>query len=249
MTSEILPDLIGKPILGFLPALCEANPSISHLRLETYKPISGLWKRLKEHWPIVNSEIGQQAEIIAKDSLLPAWNHFAHLALKRGCTLEQSMVNAVIDQHSNPPSTVVDISRERVLEGALSKIVADFPAGLGVVVCSNILTTSGEALRIPMMDFLCKISESSQSAIAAFVRAGELTPAVIVNSGQSYHVYGMRLLTEKEWIQFLANSLLFAPITDARYIGHRLREMEFKLKVRSENGEVPHIVGIVSSDL
>lgn len=100
----------------------------------------------------------------------------------------------------------------------------DIQSGLGrlVGITSRVLIRSGEFAHIPMMDFLCPPSEENlKTLLQVFGKVAEYR-GFILNSGNSYHYYGTRLLTDSQWRTFLGRSLLLSGLSDDRYIGHQL---------------------------
>ena len=77
---------------------------------------------------------------------------------------------------------------------------------------------------IPMMDFRCPKSLENLLHIKELLRTIGQEEGVILDSGRSYHYYGVNLMDEKEWLNFLANCFL-SGLADERYIGHRLKEL------------------------
>jgi hypothetical protein len=47
-------------------------------------------------------------------------------------------------------------------------------------------------------------------------------PGYLLASGRFYHYYGSRLLTQQEWLKFLAQFLMPCLLVSPRYIGHSL---------------------------
>lgn len=101
-----------------------------------------------------------------------------------------------------------------------------------ISVCSVVSMRSGGVAHIPMMDFECSISDENTEKIKDFVRISGQKGGVILKTERSYHYYGFYLLSEKDWIRFLGDSLL-AEICDVRYIGHRLKDGYAGLRITS----------------
>lgn len=82
---------------------------------------------------------------------------------------------------------------------------------------------------IPQIDFCCKEHEI-EYAIGCLrkVLPREIYLGLnFYNSGRSFHAYGSKLLTHKEWINFMGRLLLANypdqnQVIDTRWIGHRL---------------------------
>ena len=101
----------------------------------------------------------------------------------------------------------------------------------------------GKILHLPMLDFECTICPENQKMISDFIKR-ILGHGIILESGQSYHVYGQKLINEPEMINFLGRSLLFKDYSDIRYIGHRLidRELCLRLTANLLKPDIPHVV-------
>ena len=95
-------------------------------------------------------------------------------------------------------------------------------------ICSVCRMSDGQTKHIPMMDFRCSSNPNaftrSLDLVEELVRRIGESAGAIFNSGASFHYYGLRLMSEVEWQAFLGKCLLMAPLTDSRYIGHRLIE-------------------------
>lgn len=86
----------------------------------------------------------------------------------------------------------------------------------------------GTVRHIPMMDFKSKPSPANlrliQQSLAEIGQSG-----LLVQSGRSFHFYGLTLLRQKDWIKFLGDSLL-VKFSDSRWIGHSLLEHRCNLR-------------------
>ena len=91
---------------------------------------------------------------------------------------------------------------------------------LGVV--SAVCLAGGGSGHIPMMDFMCAPSTRNLEALMRLL--GELGRGrgCLLESGRSYHYYGVELLTDEEWRVFLGKCLLMFGYVDDRYVGHQL---------------------------
>ncbi len=73
---------------------------------------------------------------------------------------------------------------------------------------------------IPMMDFDERKCEGRWDIIESFLR-GIDQEGIILHSGRAYHFYGVHLLQERDWLNFLGKCIL-SDLVDDRYVGHRL---------------------------
>ena len=80
---------------------------------------------------------------------------------------------------------------------------------------------SSHYYHIPMMDFRCPKGPKNLLRIKKLLRVNGEEEGVILDSGRSYHYYGLNLMSEKGWLRFLGSCLL-SKLVDERYMGHRL---------------------------
>jgi hypothetical protein len=98
---------------------------------------------------------------------------------------------------------------------------------------------NGRKLHIPMMDFQLKSGSDDgqlnflQSAVSGIRQKH----GIILDSGNSYHYYGSRLLAEDEWRWFMAGCVLLEPLVDVRYISHRLLSGKGALRLTTAPGK------------
>lgn len=101
----------------------------------------------------------------------------------------------------------------------------------------------GSTMHIPMLDFSISVNEKSLDIVSSAVEALLLSitgldnsRGFILNSGQSYHFLGLRLITQQQLEHFLHRALLLVPLVDARYIGHSVLDGELCLRVSERLG-------------
>ncbi len=99
---------------------------------------------------------------------------------------------------------------------------------------------------IPMMDFNCPKNSENLSRIEEFLRTIWQEEGVILDSGRSYHYYGVNLMDEKEWLDFLGSCLL-SELADKRYIGHRIKDHCGILRISTgpRQPKIPTVVSIL----
>jgi hypothetical protein len=108
---------------------------------------------------------------------------------------------------------------------------------------SACLMNDGSTMHIPMLDFSISVNEKSLDIVSSAVEAllssiPDLSNSrgFILNSGQSYHFFGLRLITQQQLEHFLHRALLLVPLVDARYIGHSVLDGELCLRVSERPG-------------
>ena len=83
---------------------------------------------------------------------------------------------------------------------------------------------SRNSYHIPMLDLHINSTHGRRALnllVEALLKIGE-TDGAILESGKSFHYYGLRLMSEWQWRRFMSACLLLGPLADVRYIGHRL---------------------------
>jgi hypothetical protein len=84
---------------------------------------------------------------------------------------------------------------------------------------------AGTLKHIPMLDFK-GTRRYQRRTLARVLPPGYANGMRVFFSGRSFHAYWPRLVTEREWIQFMGAALLCntsrANIIDERWVGHRL---------------------------
>ncbi len=115
---------------------------------------------------------------------------------------------------------------------ALSTLLPGQALGLS----SICLLPNGKA-HLPVLDFHLPISPRNQELVEQAARQLGLTHAAILESGRSYHLYGLCTLTQNDWFRLMLRAILLAPITDARYIAHRLLAGRGVLRINSTHAK------------
>ena len=107
-------------------------------------------------------------------------------------------------------------------------------------VVSKVRTRTG-IYHIPMLDLDIPVGENGmETAADVFTNLG-VGHGAIINSGASYHGWGLELLTDDDWRKFMAKALLLDKI-DRRWIGHRLIDGQANLRISEKRGKVPTVV-------
>ena len=120
-------------------------------------------------------------------------------------------------------------------------------AGTSLIVVSSLCSGMNEQpLHVPMLDFSVP-SGVSQERTALTILNQLSCPGALLSSGRSYHFYGSRLMDNSTMRRFLGEALLFAPITDARWIAHQLIEGACALRLGGSRhtDRAPHVVALL----
>ncbi len=243
-----LKQLCGKDVNAYFPELCRLYPEITEIRFLTYRPAPGLTERLNNVLSPEEKALRDTAEQVSETTGIPFWDSLLSISMHRGETPER-FVDAALVHNADPGAKTFPLTREQLWSGGIAKLFDQLPRGHGLVVCSRLRVASGDIVQIPMLDFLCPCLPKNAMAIRRMLHCVGLDEGILVESGRSYHFYGVALMSQEEWVTFMAKCLLFSPFTDPRYIAHRLADGECALKVfSSRDGLVPTIVDAFTHD-
>ncbi len=109
-----------------------------------------------------------------------------------------------------------------ILSGALEELRRSLHVDEALGVRSECRFPDGEVLHLQLMDFRVEPSAEALAGLVAAIQKAVPSGGLILESGRSYHFYGSELLAASGWIAFMARCLLLSPLTDPRYIAHRL---------------------------
>jgi hypothetical protein len=238
-----LAGLQGQPVIEFLARFCQAHLEVDRLRFATYIPEPKLSERLGNLLTPEEEKLRDEAVAICHGNGIPFWDALLGICMRRDSIPERFLETAAV--HSSSPTQIFDLSSAEVSFERISGIVSQLPDRHGLVVSSKLHLKSGEVAHIPMLDFRCPCSAGNALAIEKVLTLIGQRSGVLVESGRSYHYYGVELFSMLEWITFMARALLFAPIVDPRYVAHRIADGECRLKiVASRDADMPRIINV-----
>ena len=120
------------------------------------------------------------------------------------------------------------------------------PDGTVLALCSRCTLRNRRTVHIPLMDFRVPPGREALASLKRVLGTMNVHGAIL-ESGRSYHFYGFDLVDPDQWLQFMARCLLLVPLTDTRYIGHRLLEGTgvLRLTTCTRKPKVPVVVACV----
>lgn len=132
-----------------------------------------------------------------------------------------------------------DVSEEKIRE-----LHSEAGENRAIGITSVVETLDRKRRHIPMMDLKSRVSGFNQRAIVDLFKSVRNEPGVLLDSGNSYHYYGLQTVDESSWRAFLGECLLFSPVVDSRYVGHRLIDGFCVLRVSeaAHKSRVPAVV-------
>ena len=119
------------------------------------------------------------------------------------------------------PIRYIELSREEVADGAITTALKALPEGRGLGMNSTIRLIDGVLASIPMLDIHCKVSEIADGLVAAVCKRLLNCRWLMFDSGDSYHCYGLALLTQAQTSELQTRALFFTPIVDKNWLAHQ----------------------------
>lgn len=148
-------------------------------------------------------------------------------------------------QRFNDAPFSVTIPRSDFTAEAISDLEDETPPGQILVLTSRVRTADG-VRHIPLLDF--KISAKPRNLDAVKFVSGRLGGGLLVNSGNSYHLYGLKLLSNDDLYDWLLHAQLFSRCVDTRWVTHQLIERCAALRLSRGGGRnvYPTPIGVIA---
>ena len=234
---------VGWDAISLVKHLPELVPDIRVLTLVEYRPTPSLSERLVSD-PAAKGVVEAADTLrIRTENALPYWDAVLTAAWA-SASFETFVVEAL--EHTPGATRVTQMTIEELREGGLDRAVDslsdEFVLGLG----SLCVVADGASAHLPLMDFrmLPRLQDVDKLKMALHT-LGQRRGAIL-HSGRSYHYYGFELMTRDAWIEFCAKCLLLSPLTDVRFIGHRILAGSAALRL-TRSTRKPHVPTIVAA--
>lgn len=244
-------NLIGlrsRPVEEFVPEFLRHFDQLSTVTFVFYKPAPVFGERLKK---IVDPQSAalNKADQLNREYGIPFWDALLSIEMKSGL-LPKEYVGLAILHDAHPDEHSIELRREEVSHDRLRSIVEEAGTDYGVALSSRVLKANGEYAHIPMLDFRCECSAHNIKVVKWALAAIGHRAGVIVNSGRSFHFYGLKVLTVPEWLRFISLASLFSPVVDARYLAHRLADGACRLRITQAPGRatVPFVEEVFNDE-
>ncbi len=240
---------IGVQAPELVLALAQLNSRIETLTFATYYPEPGLEQRLAESADIYAQLANLQVKELKakKKDNMPYWESVlsANWSLDIFKILIKEALRHDVNYEVNRRTTISakDLTRKRMVQ-----IIESLSGDAVIALCSICQLDDGTSAHIPMMDFRCAPNEYNLARVKLIIEALGLS-GCILESGKSYHFYGLDLFDQDEWLDFMSKSLLLAPFTDTRYVAHRVLGGTGVLRISANSMKqmVPFIREIVTT--
>ncbi len=151
-------------------------------------------------------------------------------------------------RHGSKSIKIHTLPRNFVISGHLQKIIESLSKGKVLAISSKVILRNQREVHIPLVDFQSRVSQENLERLISAMRMMDSSGGLILSSDNSYHYYGMSLLTDNEWRQFVGRCLLLETLVDIRYFGHCLIDGEAFLRISQNyaSGEHSRVVAIVN---
>lgn len=123
------------------------------------------------------------------------------------------------------------------------------------IALSSRVLVNGELKHFPLLDFVCLPSDSNRSRVKVVLKTLRCPPGLILDSGGSYHYWGLKTVYPNEWTVWIDNLKKWAirnwyfngSILDMDFLGCSSKDSENRLRLTSgiEKRETPSVVDVI----
>lgn len=252
MRTTSQPVDVGMPALDLVQRLPDLAPRVAKMTFVIYKPTPSLGDRLGADSPGFNAAIAEKAaEIRAASGNVVPYREAVLSAAWATSDFEAFAREATRHDAEASRDTYIHRTVDAVRAGALHNDVAALQNGDVLGLDSRCELDDGSMAHFPLMDFRMLPGISDAAHIGSAMHAVGQRSGAIVGSGRSFHFYGFEPVSQDAWIKFCARCLLLSPLTDARFIGHRLISGAAALRLTSSSVKphIPRVEGFLSIDV
>lgn len=220
--------------------LVEALPEISAVKLVSYADPPSLQDRLA--LTPEQAVVVARARALKREHAIPFWDGLLS-AIADSLGPSRELLSAATFHQSFAAEPII-VSRDAVRAGVIEATVFDAaPKQIGFL--SEVVLNDERLAHVPMLDFQRPCSPASLPLVTDVARILFGSSGIILESGNSYHAVGLRLMSDAELRRMLAQALMFGAIVDRRYVGHQLIEGRccLRLSKRAPSGSEPRVAG------
>ena len=208
---------------------------------------TAVWVRAYSNTPSVQARLAEPrsrqlvdvAMAYRGDAELPFW-HAMMRVIERSGKIPHELLDAALFHQG--PGLSTHLSRRQLSDGEL----ATFSKLHRYASLDSWLAFDDQRGYLPLLDFRISPNEAHTKLVSALCQRLLPQGFVILDSGRSYHACGVVVHTKRERVDFLAKSLLFAPIVDDRYVAHQILQPSSTLRISGgDTGQrAPTVVSI-----
>jgi hypothetical protein len=239
---------LGSTALTTIRALPSLVSGATLFTFVVYQPTTSLSDRLLQAESPLDSSVLSKVERIREvtESVVPYWE--AVLAAAWGATNFGLFAKEALrhDLKANA-ERVFTVTRTELLDGRVDREVASLQPGQVIALDSRCTLDDGSQAHLPLMDFRVLPRSDQVSDLLLALRLIDQRRGAILHSGRSYHYYGFEPMSGPDWLLFLGRCLLLSPLTDSRYIAHRLIGGSASLRVHASTAkpQIPYVVAVL----
>jgi hypothetical protein len=201
----------GDPIKKFIENIGDFFPHVSAFNFIIYKPSVGVERRIDKSITSKSVLFGERK-----------WDFERQLIRNFDQSMSQmELIEKLLSHDTKEPDKLISVNSKNVMNW-LNDTINSIGSEQAIGIVSKCTTNQGVVSHIPLMDFSCPPTENYERFIVAALNRIGCKRGILVNSGKSFHFYGLELQSSEEWRVFMSYSILLSPFTDVRYIGHRL---------------------------
>ena len=219
--SELLP--LGSTATQVVLEFKRLHAEIRRISFVFYPEAPGLEERALSNRSLALRSIFSEADSLAKSTGcdVPLWD-FAWFLTDDAESLQQVLAQTLKHDLERQANNTLALDLSSLNRRSIQERIDSLGSNLLLGVCSKCQLLDGSTAHIPMMDFRCQATDENLQKVQTTLRGIGQSKGYVLESGRSYHFYGLDLLDQKSWVRFMANCLLLSPLVDSRYIAHRL---------------------------
>lgn len=216
---------VGMNAEQLLSEIISSNQNIDELTLAIYRPSMNFTERVVQRLSVETISEKSRESFVENQKI----------------SLDECLDHDLIEEYERRRTVGAKTFSED-----LQRLKSDLKDDQVLAACSICKTASGDEVHIPMMDFACDISVGNLELIKFLLGKMGLAGAIL-ESGKSYHYYGFDVVSGEEWLSMMARFILAAPLTDVRYIAHRIlgRTAVLRMTSTAKKPQVPFVKAIV----
>lgn len=191
---------------------------------------------LQEQIQFTQNETSQfeKALIIRNNLHLPFWDSLMLTFFNNSKYSIELLKAAQKHNHSMQKIVTQDIQ-------SIKTLTSNNP-NINIAINSLVKTKANTQRHIPLFDFHIPINSENKKVVLSVLDVLGLKSGYVLESGESYHYIGVKLLEHNEFQNLLHQALLFAPIIDRAWIAHQLLEGSCSLRVGNKHGVTPKLI-------
>jgi hypothetical protein len=237
-------DAVGRSVSFLIPSIVSRCAEIAQVEFVIYRPAPALSDRLSEVLDPAPA-IRETATRLHDEFGIPFWDAMFTLAMRSG-QIPEAYIDMAILHDADPDERSIRLEARSLSESVMEQLIKNLVPGYGLAFSSRVILKSGQQAHLPLLDFRCPPSAANASSIKRAVAAMGQNEGALVESGRSYHFYGFGPLDQSAWLSFVGRAILFSPIVDTRYLGHRIADGACRLRVAAAFGKtaIPRVVEV-----